>query len=90
MAHKKIKKDSVATAGDHPLTSTIRDIVEHPENHTVGALAAAVDQALSELMMFRDRLDLLDDKDAGKAKGPTGSAPAATTSPEASRSRRAS
>lgn len=68
MADKNKARDVKSTAGEHALTSKIRDIVEHPEQHSVGELAAAVDQALTELMMFRERLDLLDSAAPG-AKG---------------------
>jgi hypothetical protein len=77
MAKKKFTtaESTGAAEGEHALTTKLRDLVEHPENHTVGALAAAVDQALSELMMFRDRLDLLDDHGTKTTKGPKAPTP---------------
>ena len=77
------------SGGDHALTKKIRNIVEHPEQHSVGELAAAVDQALTELMMFRERLDLLDAKETAKSKGPKTPTPASGPA-ETGKARRAS
>ncbi len=95
MTHKKVTADSTGSApdGEHALVQKLRSIVDHPEDHTVGSLAAAVDQALSELMMFRERIDLLADKDTAKTKGPKTPAPAsgaAEIAPGFATSRRAS
>ena len=51
--------DVHAKTTQHQLVSTLRSILADPAQHTVGALADAVERGIAELSLLKDRLDLI-------------------------------
>ena len=48
-----------SSSSEHQLVTRLRTILADPTQHTVGALAAAVEGGLAELSFLKDRLDLI-------------------------------
>lgn len=51
--------DAQAMTTQHQLVTTLRSVLADPAQHTVGALADAVERGLAELSLLKDRLDLI-------------------------------
>ena len=53
------KLEAETATAQHELVSALRGILTDPAQHTVGALAVAVERGLAELNLLKDRLDLI-------------------------------
>ncbi len=51
--------DNETASTQHHLVTKLRGILADPAQHTVGALAAAIEGGLAELSLLKDRLDLI-------------------------------
>ena len=51
--------DAESSGTQHQLVTKLQTILADPAQHTVGALAAAVESGLAELSFLKDRLDLI-------------------------------
>jgi hypothetical protein len=72
--------DAEAMNTQHQLVTTLRSILADPAQHTVGALAVAVERGLAELSLLKDRLDLIA-LDTSSGDGATPMAPASQATP---------
>lgn len=73
--------DAQAMTTQHQLVTTLRSILADPAQHTVGALADAVERGLAELSLLKDRLDLIA-LDTGSGYDTAPMAPASQAAPD--------
>lgn len=66
---------------EHQLVSALRDVLAHPQQHTVGGLSQIILNSLAELSLLKDRLELLT-HDTNSEGGSAAPASIASTGPE--------